>query len=170
VPTLTFQTVLPAPIELVWDYHQNVHKALPALSPPEADVRIETADLPLKIGSRVTLTANAPLGPFRRRIRWVARYTDFRPPKSVVFGEEARWTDEQESGPFAYWKHQHEFEAVDSASTRVVDHVTYRPPLGPLGLLLDPLLIRPKLHRLFAHRHSALAATFAALAARPAAP
>ena len=161
MPSLMFQTVVPAPIEVVWDYHQNVQKALPALSPPEADVRIESADVPLQIGSRVTITATGPLG---RRIRWVARYTDFRPPKSVVFGEEARWTDEQESGPFAYWKHQHEFEAVDAKTTRVIDHVNYRPPLGPVGLLLDPVLIRPRLRRMFAHRHRVLADTFAALA------
>jgi hypothetical protein len=86
----------------------------------------------------------------------------------VVFGEEARWTDEQESGPFASWKHQHEFEAVDSATTRVVDHVTYRPPLGPLGLLLDPFLIRPRLKRYFAHRHRVLAEKFTGLFNSPA--
>ena len=44
MPTLTFQTTLPAPIELVWDYHQNVHKALPELSPPSAHVHIEDVE------------------------------------------------------------------------------------------------------------------------------
>src|SRR5689334_3735172 len=86
MPTLTFETTLPAPIERIWDYHQNVHKSLPALSPPKSQVQIESADLPLAVGSRVVITAKDPLG---RHIRWVARYTDFRPPKSVVFGEEA---------------------------------------------------------------------------------
>ncbi len=166
MPTLTFQTTLPAPIELVWDYHQNVYKALPELSPPSAHVHIESADVPFQVGSRVTLTA---VGPLKRPIRWVARYTDFRPPKSVVFGEEARWTDEQESGPFARWTHHHEFEALDARTTRLVDHITYRPPLGPLGLLLDPLLIRPRLKRLFAHRHRVLAEKFTGLL-NPAAP
>lgn len=164
MPTLTFKTTLPAPIEVVWDYHQNVQKALPELSPPEAGVRIESADVPLGVGSRVTITATGPLG---RRIRWVARYTDFRPPKSVVFGEEGRWTDEQEAGPFAYWKHQHEFEAVDSKTTLVIDHVTYRPPYGPLGYLLDPVLIRPAIKKMFAHRHKALGRVFASPSSGP---
>lgn len=158
VPTLLFETTVPAPIDVVWAFHQNVNRALPALSPPEADVRVESADVPLREGSRVTLTLN---GPFGRRTRWVARYIAFVPPKAVVFGQEARWTDEQESGPFAAWTHHHEFESVDSKTTRIVDHVVYRSPLGPLGLLLDPLVIRPKLRKMFAHRHRVLRDAFA---------
>ena len=156
--TLTFQTEVPAPIEVVWGYHQNVGRALPELSPPGADALIESADLPLQIGSRVTFTMRGPL--LGRRVRWVARYSDFRPPRAVVFGEEARWTDEQDEGPFAKWTHRHEFGAVDSRTTRVVDHITYRLPLGPLGWLADHALVRHMIRRAFAHRRRVLLAVF----------
>jgi ligand-binding SRPBCC domain-containing protein len=66
----------------------------------------------------------------------------------------------QVSGPFAAWKHEHEFEAVDSKTTRVVDRVTYRPPLGPLGFLADWLLIRWQVHSMLRYRSNALRKVF----------
>ena len=56
-------------------------RALPALSPPEARVEIESADLPVRVGSRIVISARGPLG---RRIRWVAKITAHRPPRAAA--------------------------------------------------------------------------------------
>jgi hypothetical protein len=34
------------------------------------------------------------------------------------------------------------------------DEIRYAPPLGWLGRRIDPLLIRPRLRRMFEHRHA----------------
>lgn len=152
MPTLLFETTIAAPLAKVWAFHEDVKMSLPALSPPGDDVRIESADLPLAVGSRITILARGPLGP----VRWVARIVEWVPPHAVVFGEEARFADEQESGPFKRWRHSHEFEAIDAKTTRLVDRINYQAPLGPLGWVADKLLIRWKLRAMFKHRHGAV--------------
>ena len=151
MPTLLFETTIAAPLSDVWAFHEDVLNALPALSPPEAGVKIELIDLPPRVGMTVVITAKGPVG----RIRWVARYVEHQPPRAVVFGEEARFVDEQQSGPFASWRHSHEFERLDETSTRLVDRVTYAVPYGPLGWLADRLLVRRELFKMFHHRHAA---------------
>jgi|SRR5688500_4387128 ligand-binding SRPBCC domain-containing protein len=153
MPTVQFETTVEAPLDKVWQFHQDVLRSLPALSPPEDEVRIEHADVPPAPGGRVSITARGPLG---RRIRWVARFVEVTPPHAVVFGEEARFVDEQESGPFARWRHAHEFERVDERTTRVVDTVDYRVPFGPAGWVADRLFVARKLRGMFRHRHAVL--------------
>ncbi|HYO10715.1 MAG TPA: SRPBCC family protein [Tepidisphaeraceae bacterium] len=153
MPTLDFAVTVAAPLARVWAFHEDVVAALPALSPAGDDVRVESADVPVRAGSRICINARGPLG---RRIRWVARIVEHVPPHAVVFGEEARFVDVQERGPFASWRHEHEFEAVDAKTTRCVDRVTYRVPLGPIGWIADLLLVRPKLVAMFRYRHEQL--------------
>ena len=150
---LEFAIILPAALERVWAFHEDVITALPALSPPEARVAIESADLPLRAGSGIVIRARGPLG---FPVRWVARLVVHRPPD----GAEASFVDEQESGPFASWRHEHLFERVGPESTRVTDRVTYRVPLGPLGAVADRLLVRRRVVALFRHRHAVLAVQF----------
>lgn len=146
-----FECVVAAPIERVWAWHQDVRGALVALSPPADDVRIESVDEPVVVGSRVVILAKGPMG----RVRWVAEYAEIVPPHAVAFGVEARFVDVQISGPFAAWRHSHEFEAVDSKTTRIVDRIEYRVPYGPVGVIGDFVVVRPKLRAMFAHRHKA---------------
>jgi hypothetical protein len=54
-------------------------------------------------------------------VRWRTRITDWQPGQ--------RFVDEQESGPYALWRHTHEFEGRGT-STLVRDVVDYGEPLG----------------------------------------
>jgi ligand-binding SRPBCC domain-containing protein len=126
---------------------------LPQLSQPSDDVTLEPFDPPPRVGAVLVMSAN---GLFGKRTKRVARYGEWNPPHDVVFGREARFVDVQDSGPFAEWRHSHEFESVDSKSTRVVDHIGYKPKLGLLGLLADPIFIRPRLNAMLAYRHQRL--------------
>jgi uncharacterized protein len=157
MPVFQTQLTVPAPIERVWDWYLDVRTALTTLSPPEDQVELESAPVLASLGADVIIRAKGPFG----RLRWHARYTDFAPPHPVAFGVEARFVDEQVSGPFATWKHCHEFDAADSRSTVISDYITYRPPLYPLSYPAEVLLIRPKLRRMFAHRHEVLRRIFA---------
>jgi ligand-binding SRPBCC domain-containing protein len=153
MPTLEFEMMVRAPLAKVWQFYQHPGTNLPRLALPGEPVVIESADEPLGEGARVVLRLAGPLG---RPIRWVARIVEHRPPHPVVFGEEARFVDEQEQGPLAYWRHEHDLEAMDSKSTRIVDRITYRLPLAPLGWILDVLYFRRRLRRMFAARQQAL--------------
>lgn len=133
------ETIVAAPIAEVWAFFTDPVRNLPRISPPSDAVVIESADLPLQEGSKLDVAGRDPLG---RRLRWVSQIQEFVPPRAVVFGVEARFVDVQLSGPFASWLHAHEFEAIDSKTTRVTDHITYTPPFGTLGLLLDWVYLR----------------------------
>src|SRR6478672_47090 len=109
MPTLHFETTVSAPLGRVWAFHAAVAAALPALSPPASRVQIESADLPVRAGSRIVLTARGPLG---FRLRWVARIVDHRPPPmAIAAGATAGFVDD----PFKSWRHEHTFTAIDES-------------------------------------------------------
>jgi ligand-binding SRPBCC domain-containing protein len=74
---------------------------------------------------------------------WRTRIESVEPGRSFV--------DVQLRGPYALWEHAHGFEDV-AWGTRVTDRVRYVLPLGPLGELAHPLLVRRTLERIFDHR------------------
>src|SRR5688500_14320413 len=111
MPTFETETIVAAPLERVWAFHQDVQGALTKLQPPGAGRVMESVEpSPPELGTRVTVRAKVPM---RGEMRWIAKYVEFVPPKAVVFGAEARFVDEQERGPFKSWRHAHEFEAID---------------------------------------------------------
>jgi len=67
-----------------------------------------------------------------------------------------RFVDVQERGPYALWHHTHAFSDVEGG-TRVSDRVEYRLPLGPLGEVAHPVLVRRTLARIFDHRQERIA-------------
>jgi len=62
-----------------------------------------------------------------------------------------RFVDVQERGPYALWHHTHTFADVDGG-TRVADRVEYRLPLGAIGEVAHPVMVRRTLARIFDHR------------------
>jgi ligand-binding SRPBCC domain-containing protein len=156
--TVEFETTVAAPIGRVWAFYEDVATSLPALTSPGEGLKVESADTPVREGSRIVFTLKGPVG----RVRWVAKIVTHVPPHAVVFGEEARFVDEQESGPFRRWVHHHEFEAVDAKTTRIVDRIEYRVPFGPLGVIADLIYVRWKLKRAFRYRHAILRTRFGA--------
>jgi ligand-binding SRPBCC domain-containing protein len=153
MPTLEMESTIAAPLEKVWAFYNDPRGALPMLSPPDNDARIEdVSGEPVGEGTRVTISMQAGRL-IRKRVTWVAKIVEHRPPHAVAFGMEARFVDVQETGPFAAWRHSHEFEAVDSKTTRMVDRVTYRAPLGPIGWIADLVFLRRSIRAGFRYRH-----------------
>jgi ligand-binding SRPBCC domain-containing protein len=81
-------------------------------------------------------------------VRWRTRIARWEPPSLFV--------DEQLSGPYRLWIHEHRFE-VEGAGTRVLDHVRYA---VPGGALVHRLLVRREVEAIFAHRSEALSRRF----------
>lgn len=70
----------------------------------------------------------------------------------------ARFVDEQAHGPFAWFRHEHLFEA-DGGATVMIDRVEFRAPGGPFGRVAERVLLGRYLTRLIDERNAFLAAT-----------
>jgi len=61
------------------------------------------------------------------------------------------FVDEQRTGPYRIWHHQHHFRAIDGG-VEMTDIVHYQPPLGILGAMANGLFIRKQLNDIFMFR------------------
>lgn len=84
-----------------------------------------------------------PIGPVR--VKWVLVH------RGVVPGHEFR--DEQVDGPFAQWRHHHQFEALGPGRSSMRDRVEYVPPFGEAGAMLGGGYLGRELERTFRYRH-----------------
>jgi ligand-binding SRPBCC domain-containing protein len=82
-------------------------------------------------------------------LRWRSLISVYEPPHA--------FRDVQLSGPYRRWEHTHRFREADGG-TVVEDRVVYEPPLGPLGAVLQAVLIRRQLEAIFDFRQERIAA------------
>lgn len=64
-----------------------------------------------------------------------------------------RFVDEQVSGPFRRWWHEHTFVA-DGGGTVMTDTVQFLAPLGPLGRIAETVLLTRYMTRLLEQRNA----------------
>jgi ligand-binding SRPBCC domain-containing protein len=81
-------------------------------------------------------------------LRWTSRIE--------LWEDGRRFIDQQEHGPYRFWRHLHEFVPV-GRGTCVCDQVAYALPLGWLGELLGLPVVRRDLVRIFDYRRAAVA-------------
>lgn len=119
------------------------------ITPPWLGMKVLTPPpLRMEAGARFEYSVS-PLGLPQR---WVTLIESYDPPRG--------FTDVQEAGPYALWRHRHLF-FEDAGGTRMEDEIEYELPLGTLGRLGLPL-VRSQLDGIFAYRAKALAALFPA--------
>jgi len=122
---------------------------LQRITPKFLHFRIITpGSIEMRVGTRI----DYELSLFGVPLRWRTRITEFVPG--------VRFVDEQESGPYALWRHTHTFEASGNA-TRMRDRVEYREPLGLLGRIAHALFVERTLNRIFDFRRDEIARHFA---------
>ena len=76
-------------------------------------------------------------------VEWVTEITHVK--------DKSFFVDEQRKGPYTMWHHEHHFKAVEGG-VEMTDIVSYIIPLGFLGKLVEPFLVKPKLEEIFAYR------------------
>jgi ligand-binding SRPBCC domain-containing protein len=91
-------------------------------------------------------------------VTWRARH--FGVPLTMssritAYDRPARFVDEQIRGPFSRFRHEHLFERV-GGGTRMTDRVEFAAPLGPLGRVVEKLVLARYLERLIAERNREL--------------
>ncbi len=141
MPRFRFASLLDAPVEAVWAFHE-APDALERLLPPDGSVRVIERRGGLEPGSTVELELR--LGPLRRQ--WVARHTE-----CVAL---SHFCDVQERGPFRLWRHRHGFERAGEGRCLLADEVEWSLPLGPLTDWLARPLVEHKLKEMFQWRHA----------------
>jgi ligand-binding SRPBCC domain-containing protein len=67
-----------------------------------------------------------------------------------------RFVDEQVAGPFRRWWHEHIFEEA-AGGTTMTDIVEFTSPLGPLGKVVDTMVLTRYMTRLLTQRNRWLA-------------
>lgn len=77
---------------------------------------------------------------------------DIDPPRS--------FSDRQVSGPFGAYLHEHRFDE-HPVGTLMRDTVTFRSPFGPLGRLVDAVVMRSYMRRLIAGRNETISSEIA---------
>lgn len=154
MPRFVHESFIPAPADAVFAFHERPD-ALALLIPPFEMTQVVRPPSGLEVGTEVILRTRLFPGIWQTI---VARHTDFR--RGEFF------EDIMVRGPFRRWRHRHVFEAR-AGSCLLRDEIEYEPPLGWLGRMADPLLIRPRLRRMFEHRHAVTRREVLAAAARP---
>jgi ligand-binding SRPBCC domain-containing protein len=118
---------------------------LEAITPGFLRFRIVTpAPIEMRAGARIEYALSLFGVPFR----WRTRIVEWQPG--------VRFVDEQESGPYAVWRHAHEFASDGEAATIVRDVVEYAEGFGALGRAAHVLFVRRSLERIFDHRREAI--------------
>jgi ligand-binding SRPBCC domain-containing protein len=139
---------LPISIDQAWDFLSNPTN-LKMITPEYMGFIIESgADRPMFTGQIIQYIVTPIFG---IKTKWVTEITHVEDKKYFV--------DEQRFGPYALWHHKHFIKAIPGG-VEMEDIIDYKVPLGILGQLVHPFLVKPKLDEIFDYRHKKLIELF----------
>lgn len=88
------------------------------------------------------------------KLKWVTEITHIIDQEYFV--------DEQRFGPYAMWHHQHYLKEIEGG-TEMEDLINYKLPMGVLGQMVHPFLVKPKLEEIFNYRKEKMVSLFGEL-------
>jgi ligand-binding SRPBCC domain-containing protein len=136
--------VVPLPIGEAFDFFANPRN-LERLTPDLVHFRF-LKEPPPKVAAGTILEYRLRL--YGVPVKWRTRIESVDAP--------AQFVDVQEKGPYAKWRHTHNFREVDAHRTEIGDRVEFAMPLGPLGEIAYRMLVRGSLQQIFDYREAAL--------------
>lgn len=139
---------LPISLEEAWTFFSSP-KNLATITPDSLGFKILSgADTEMYTGQIIQYIVS-PLPFFKAK--WVTEIKHVEYKKFFV--------DEQRFGPYSMWHHKHFFKEIEGG-VEMIDIVDYLPPLGILGKMVEPIIIRPKLREIFEYRKDKLVELF----------
>jgi len=139
---------IPISLDEAWRFLSNP-KNLKELTPDYMGFDILSgADKPMFAGQIIQYSVTPILG---IKTKWVSEITQVEHKKYFV--------DIQLYGPYALWHHKHFLKKIDGG-VEFEDIIDYKIPLGILGRLVHPFLVKPKLEEIFAYRQQKLIELF----------
>ncbi len=144
----------PCSLETLFDWHLNP-RAFQRLVPPWEGVKLTSSYSALYKDAELEFKFKT----FGIPLKWVAKITELEPNQ--------RFVDQQISGPFAEWTHEHLFRATGEKTAELSDQIKYRLPGGFLGQRLGSHYAASRLEKLFKFRHEILKQDLLSLADKP---
>lgn len=139
---------LPITLEKAWEFLSNP-KNLKIITPDYMSFNIvSTIDRPLYTGQIIQYIVT-PL--FGIKTKWVSEITHIEDKNYFV--------DEQMYGPYSLWHHKHFIKEIEGG-VEMEDIIDYKIPLGLLGQIMHPILVKPKLEEIFSYRQKKLIELF----------
>ncbi|HEV7809277.1 MAG TPA: NAD(P)H-binding protein [Candidatus Limnocylindrales bacterium] len=145
---LSATQLVPRRIEEVFAFFERPEN-LGRITPETMGFEFLTEDREMREGLRIDYRIRPLLG---IPLTWQTQIADYDPPNG--------FRDVQRRGPYRHWEHRHTFEAVEGG-TLVRDDIEYALPLGPLGDVVNRLVVRSELATIFRHRAAAIRTVFA---------
>ena len=135
-------------MEKAWKFLSSP-KNLKTITPEYMSFNILSgAEKPMFAGQLIQYIVTPILG---IKTKWVTEITHVKEGEYFV--------DEQRFGPYALWHHKHFIREIDGG-VEMEDIIDYKVPLGILGQIAHPILVKPKLEEIFAYRQKKLIALF----------
>lgn len=140
---------LPVTLEDAWNFFSEPLN-LNEITPPSLRFRIEFISRRGKIypGQLIGYSIRILPGIWAN---WLTEITAVKPGEYFI--------DDQRSGPYALWHHQHHFRPVPGG-VEMTDEVNYAIPFGWLGRLANLIFVAPRLRTIFAYRRQILEKQF----------
>ena len=146
--TLHKKQQLPISLDTAWEFLSNP-KNLKTITPDYMSFTIVSEiDRPLYTGQIIQYIVTPLLG---IKTKWVSEITHIEEKKYFV--------DEQMYGPYALWHHKHFIKEIDGG-VEMEDIIDYKVPLGILGQIVHPFIVKPKLEEIFNYRQEKLEELF----------
>ncbi|RRJ89138.1 SRPBCC family protein [Flavobacterium macacae] len=139
---------LPISLEEAWNFIANP-KNLEVITPKSMGFKTLSGDDKEMFAGQIIHYYITPL--FGIKLQWVTEITHVEDRKFFV--------DEQRFGPYAFWHHKHFLKEIEGG-VEMEDIVHYKVPMGILGQLVHPFLMKPKLEEIFAFRQKKLVELF----------
>ncbi|PZQ89448.1 MAG: cell division inhibitor [Flavobacterium johnsoniae] len=146
--TLHTKQQLPVSIQTAWEFISNP-KNLEIITPKSMQFKTLSGDEKEMFAGQIIHYKITPL--FGISMQWVTEITHVQEQKFFV--------DEQRFGPYAFWHHKHFLKAIPGG-VEMEDIVHYKLPMGLLGQLAHPFMVKPKLDEIFAYRRKKLIEIF----------
>ncbi len=134
--------LLPIGLDEAWKFFSNPRN-LKEITPPSLGLRLkDDTELPDEIypGLMIEYSVTPLLG---IRSTWLTEITHIQAPNYFV--------DEQRLGPYSLWHHEHHLVSTPNG-VEIRDLIHYKVPFGPLGWLMNRLVIQRQLEEIFLYR------------------
>ncbi|MEK9603890.1 MAG: SRPBCC family protein [Flavobacteriaceae bacterium] len=139
---------LPISMEKAWEFLSDP-KNLKTITPDYMGFKIIDGDDKMMYPGQIIKYIVTPV--LGIPTQWVTEITHVK--------EGAYFVDEQRFGPYALWHHKHFIRPIKNG-VEMEDIIDYKIPLGILGQMVHPIIVKPKLREIFDYRRKKLTALF----------
>jgi len=140
---------IPASLSAVWDFFSS-QSNLQTITPADLKFKVISKHHGEKIyaGQIIEYTISPVLGV---PVYWMTEITHVK--------DREFFADEQRKGPYKLWHHQHHFKEIPGG-VEMTDIVHYKSPGWILEPIVDRLIVRPKLDKIFRFRFEVIEQQF----------